>query len=95
MIEEVRANIERIMLFGSVIEKTPQEAQDVDFFIAYRGTDFRSIRHHLLSVPVGRRVVVENVEAEYANHPKWPREDPVVSRILRFFVYPPERDSTA
>ncbi len=84
IIDGVRANIERVMLFGSIIEKTPQEAQDVDFLIAYTGTDFQSIRQRLLSVPIGRRVVVEDVEAQYANHPKWPREDPLAIHIILY-----------
>jgi hypothetical protein len=77
-------NVEEVSLFGSTVTMPVKEAKDIDFFIAYKGTQFDKVRDHLLSVAIGRQVVVETIEAQYTNHPEWPKEDPVRIHIILY-----------
>jgi hypothetical protein len=77
-------NIDGISLFGSTVTIPVEQARDIDFFIAYKNADFVEMRKQILSRPIGRRVVVENLEAQYTNHPEWPKENPVRIHIILY-----------
>ncbi len=84
MLLNIKENIEDVILFGSAVKTSPDDARDIDFFIAYKDMPFQDIRSQLLALLPGRRVIVENVEANYTNHPQWPKEEPLPIHIILY-----------
>ncbi len=84
LIIKYKNHIDRVMLFGSTLTIPIDDAKDIDFFISYKGLNFEDLRKSLLKVPLRRRIVVENIEADYRNHPEWPKEIPLTLHIILY-----------
>lgn len=77
-------NIVSVSLFGSTVDMHIDKAEDIDFFIAYKNSDFDMIRNDILTVNIGRNIIVESHEAQYTNHPTWTRETPLRIHIILY-----------
>lgn len=83
MVQSV-VDVRKIELFGSTLRTSCDEAQDIDFFVDYGGGIFSEAKAALEGSVNGRRVVVQNLEASYANCPAWPRELPLTIHIILY-----------
>jgi len=75
-----------VSLFGSTLTTKVNEAQDIDFLVAFRNGNYDDIKSNILLQNIGRKVVVQRADNGYSNHPDWPKETPVPLHIL-FYDY--------
>lgn len=84
LLKTVKSHIEKVELFGSTLTQPIDAIRDVDFFVAYEGKPFGVIRDGLRRAKLERHVVVEDLEASYANCPKWPIQEPLTIHIVLY-----------
>lgn len=78
------ANVESVELFGSTLRIPVEDAQDIDFFVAFRGVPFAELRAKLLAIDCGRHLVVESLEASYSNCPSWEVRTPLTLHLILY-----------
>lgn len=94
LLGKCRVFIKRVELFGSTMSEHAETAQDVDIFVSYDGIDFIDLIKILGNAGLERKLVVQQVEMGYSNHPDWPAEKPIPLHLLLYHdgrtVFPPK-----